>query len=170
MLLLSRGAIMTATHDFEDVDANDIQEILNSAKDGAEMVEILRRVKFPLESGKTVAERKEYYEGLVELVSGLAKTKYSKADKEICVAILLSGRWMEEDEIFDYCKSVSDKYLGKSDSFTDEIWYLFQKMNYDILSKQMNGDEWDFAEVKGFVAKLKEGKERFEKLNLEYEW
>lgn len=38
------------------------------------------------------------------------------------------------------------------------------------MTTQMGGDEWSFAEIKGFVSKLKKGRERFEKLNLKYEW
>lgn len=170
MLLLSRCTFMTATHDFEEVDKGDIQEILDNANDGAEMLEVLRRVKFPLDSGKTLAERKKYYETLVDIAAGLAETKYSKEDKEICVAVLLKGRWLDEEEIFDYCKSISDKYLDNDTGLSDEIWFLLEKLSYDLLAKQAGGDKWDFDYIKGFVAKLKQGKERFEKLSAEYDW
>lgn len=170
MLLLSRCSYMTTTHEFGEVDAEDIQEILDSAEDGAEMIEILKRTKFPLESGKTLEERKKYYENLIDKATALTKAKYSKEEREICVALLLSIRWLEEPEVFEYCKSVSDKYLGKTDSLSDETWWICERLHYNLLAEQARGSVWDFDEVKGIVAKLKENKERFEKLNLEYEW
>lgn len=170
MLILSECSFMMSTHDFTEVPVDEIQEILNHSEDGNELIGILRRVKFDAETSVCYEDRLSYYEDLINKIMSNVTKQYSDEEKEICLAYLVCGRFLDDELVYSFCDTIIKKYAESINTMCDEAWFLYEKIRYDLLQHYARSNSWEHPVIRELVTELKKNKARYENLSSIYGW
>lgn len=170
MLILDRYSLMVETHDFEPIENSELQGIIDEVKTEAKMLEVFKNIRPNSESSKSFKEKKDYYESLIEQTVRLTDNEYNAEDKELCLAFVLSGWFLEDSEAEEHCASILEKYIDTEEVLSDEMWFMLESLKYHMLSKWMRDGMPDFDKVKSIVSLLKQNKARYEELTVKFEW
>lgn len=166
---LAGKSILVNSVAFEKIENEDIQTILDKHQENEEMVRFLKLLKPNYDTSYSYQEKVEYYREVIERALSLTKHKYSEDYKDLFLAFAMASYTQNDEDTYILVKSQVDKFADSTESMTDEIWFIYQSLNYEVLNASnldmMLENPSILEYMKDLVNRLKLGYERYSELS-----
>ena len=170
---LAGRSILVNSFAFEKIEDEDIQTVLEKCSDNEEMIKLLRLIKSNRNLEHSYNEKMDYYQDIIGRILGFAKHEYPEEYRDLFLAFVVMGYAQSDEDIFLLVKSQAENFADSTESMTDEIWFMYQSLNYEILNACSvdtmleNSDTLEYA--KKLINELKLGQKRYEELYAAYQ-